>query len=137
MGDKRHRGTPSPIESAAVRVGPSAPTAAGLDGQYAEDTSSTHLVRAVPEFWKRRWVTVKVEDNDLELLFGTDDNVEAVYGQNSTVDGSGNITNHANTGDHFFAGQAEDFYVEGDWTHFSFEAAGAGRVTIRPSDREH
>lgn len=109
-------------------------------------TSGTSFNYNIPAKWRGRWVTITAVTSALELLCG-DDSVDVVYGDTNSVSGE-DITAKDTVGGHFPAGVPLDFRfpdpeaqytnaagTKAKFTKFAVEAAGAGFINMRLSNR--
>jgi len=105
----------------------------GNGGVAQLDITATVARFEVPAEWLNNYVRVGVTSNDINLTFG-DSDVTCVFAQASTV-ASAAITTVDNTGDVFFAGQADHFRVPNDVTHFAViaDTGNTAELYIRPA----
>lgn len=114
-------------------LGPSE-TIDGQGGVVHLDITGTAQLFKIPSEWKGRLVRVSVVGEDVEIQFG-DSAVTVTWQTASSVDGTTKVITQADaTGDIFFAGQADHFWVHPRHTHFAAVAAStSGKVYIRPT----
>lgn len=97
--------------------------------------TDTVALFVIPSWLRGRRCRLTMRGAKAAIIFG-DSTVVAVYAQNNTVDGSGNITAHAGVGDALDDAVSVEYTIPADTavTHFSVDcvASGSGRLIISP-----
>jgi hypothetical protein len=94
---------------------------------FGYGTSSTHAVYVIPPAWLGQRVIFQAVSYAMAINFGIAATVEVDVAGVSTVAGTPNtLTVGATTGAYIASGEALEFLITNELTHFAVEAAGTG-----------